>query len=180
MHGNPRRGLASILGDLRFALRLTRRYPLLTATAVFTVALSVGANTAIVSVLETVILNPLGLRATGRVMAARVTIEKLRLRRVPVSGVEFREVASMTDAFSAVAAMEGRAWRSEVNGEATRLLGQAVTADFFRVFGEQPLVGRFFAPEGEKAVVLSHGLWRSRFGGDSSAVGRALMLDDTP
>ena len=95
-------------------------------------------NTAIVSVLQTVLLNPLGLRQTDRVMVARVRLDKLNMRHVQTSAVEFREVQSMADAFSAVAAMEGHYWVSEVDGEAVRLLGQSVTPDFFRVFGVQP------------------------------------------
>ncbi len=156
------------------------RQPGLSAAAVLTLALGVGANTAVVSVLQTALLNPLGLRQAGRVMAARVRIDKLQMRNVQASGVEFRELQAMTDAFSAVAAIEGRAWTSQVHGEGTRLVGQAVTPDFFRVFGEQPWLGRFFVPEDREAVVLSHDLWRSQFGSDPAVIGRALMLDGKP
>ncbi len=172
--------ISSALQDLRFALRLIRRQPGLTAAAVLTLALAVGANTAVVSVLQTALLNPLGLRQAGRVMAARVRLDKLQMRDVQTSGVEFRELQEMTEAFSAVAAIEGRWWTSQVQGEAARLRGQAVTTDFFRLFGEQPMLGRFFTAEDREAVVLSQGLWRSQFGGDPSVLGRALILDDKP
>ncbi len=114
--------------SMRFACRLMLRHPLLTAAAILTVAFGVGANTAILSVLETVLLNPSGMRHTGRVMVARV--DKLHMRHSTDSGVEFREIQSMTDAFSAVAATEGRTWSYEPGGQTTRLLGQAVTLDF--------------------------------------------------
>src|SRR5436309_8955643 len=120
----------SILKDLHFAWRLMVRQPALTAAAALTVAFGVGANTAIVSVLETALLNPLGLRHADKVMVARVRLDAIRMRHAPVSGVEFREVQSMTDAFSAVAAMEGRMWTSQSNGQPMRLAGQAVTPDF--------------------------------------------------
>jgi predicted permease len=167
--------------DLRFACRLLRRQPLFAASAIVTVALGVGANTAVVSALETVLLNPLGLRQADRVMAVRTQFVKLQLFHAETSGVEFREVRSLTEAFSAVAAMEGRSWTWLVDDEASRLVGQAVTPDFFGVFGEYPANGRFFTPEdNEFCVVLSEGLWRTRFGADPSAVGRTMMLDNSP
>jgi putative ABC transport system permease protein len=174
------RWVASSFKDLRFAWRLTRRQPLLSAAAVLTIAFGVGANTAIVSVLETVLLNPLGLRHADRVVVARVRIDRLQMRHIQSSGVEFREIQSMTDAFSAAAAMEGRYWMGQVDGQPTRLLGQAVTPDFFRVFGARPGLGRFLTPEDRESVVLSLAFWQSQFGGDPTAIGRKLMLDDKP
>jgi predicted permease len=166
--------------DVRFALRLMLRHPLLTAAAALTVAFGVGANTAILSVLETVLLNPLGMPHASRLMVARVHLDKLQMRHAPDSGVEFRELHAMTDAFSAVAAMENRAWTWQTGGQATRLLGQAVTPDFFRVFGAAPALGRFFSGDEERGVVLSYDMWQSRFGGDAGAIGRTIVLDDTP
>jgi len=167
--------------DLRFACRLLRRQPLFAAAAIVTVALGVGANTAVVSVLETVLLNPLGLRQADRVMAVRTQFATLHLFHGETSGVEFREMQSLTEVFSAVAAMEGRAWTWRSNDEASRLVGQAVTPDFFRVFGESPVRGRFFTSEdNELSVVISDGLWRSRFGADRSVLGRTMWLDKSP
>src|SRR5262249_32259438 len=123
-------------------------------------------------------LNPLGLRHADPVMVARTQFAKLGLFHAQTSGVEFRELQSFTDAFSAVAAMEGRAWTWLADGEASRLSGQAVTADFLRVFGERPALGRFFvAEDGEYNVVLSENVWRSRFGADPSVVNRTMVLD---
>ena len=172
--------LGSILQDLRFAGRLIVRQPLLTAAAALTLAFGVGANTAIVSVLETVLLNPLGLRQTDRVMVARVSLDKLNMRRSPTSGVEFREVQAMTDAFSTVAASEGRTWTAQINDESVRVIGRAVTPEFFQVFGEHPALGRFFNVDDRESVVLSEGFWHSAFGGDAGVLGRVLMLDEKP
>jgi predicted permease len=170
--------LAAVMKDLRFAWRIACRQPLLSAAAVLIIAFGVGANTAVVSILETVLLNPLGLRHADRVMIARVRVDSIRLRHVQASAVEFREIQSMTDAFLAVAAVEGRYWTAEMNGEPVRLRSQAVTYDFFRVFGVYPAAGRFFSSEDRECVVLSHGLWKSQFGGDASVIGRTLLLDD--
>jgi predicted permease len=164
--------------DIRFASRLLVRRPLFAAAVILTVGIGVGANTAVVSVLETVLLNPLGLRHADPVMVARTQFAKLGLFHAQTSGVEFRELQSFTDAFSAVAAMEGREWTWLADGEASRLVGQAVSADFFRVFDEHPALGRFFAAEdSEYNVVLSDDVWRSRFGADASVVSRTIVLN---
>jgi len=167
--------------DLLFAWRLLLRQPLFAASAIATVSLGIGANTAVVSVLETALLNPLGLRHADRVMAVRNQFVKLNLFQAETSGVEFREMRSLTEAFSAVGAMEGRAWTWLFNDEASRLVGQAVTPDFFRVFDEYPGAGRFFTSEDDElSVVVSDGLWRARFGADPSVVGRTMWLDKKP
>jgi putative ABC transport system permease protein len=174
------RWLDALVRDAKFALRRMGRQPLLTLAAIVTVGLGVGANTAIVSVLETVLLNPLGLHNSDRIMAATVRFDGLSMKADSTSAVEFRELQNMKDAFSAVAAIEGRAWTSETGGEATRLTGKAVTPDFFRVFGQQPLAGRFFVPQDRESTVLSYRLWQTQFGGDKSALGRAIALDGQP
>jgi predicted permease len=156
------------------------RQPLLTATAAFTIAVGVGANTAIVSVVKTVLLNPLGLRNSSQVMAARVRIEKVNMRHAPDSGVEFREIQAMRDAFQAVAASEARSWTSQVGEEANRLLGSAVTPEFFTVFGERPALGRFFTADDRESVVLSDGFWKTAFGASRDVLGQVLVLDEKP
>src|SRR5215831_17035887 len=166
--------------DLRFAWRLILRQPLLTAAAAFTVAVGVGANTAIVSVVKTVLFNPLGLQHSSQVLVARVGIDELNMHHAPDSGVEFREIQAMTDAFQSVTATEGRSWTSELGGEATRLLGSAVTPEFFSVFEERPALGRFFTPDDRESVVLSDGFWRTAFGADRNVLGQVLRLDNKP
>jgi putative ABC transport system permease protein len=170
----------SVWQDVTFALRLLRRQPLLTAAAVITIALGVGANTAVTSVLETALLNPLGLRDTRGVMVATVSIEKIHLRNAETSAVEFAELTAMRDTFATTAAFEGRWWTAESGGQPARLVGSAVTPDFFHVFNERPRLGRFFTGDDRESVVLSYALWQAWFGGDPSAVGRTLMLDGKP
>jgi putative ABC transport system permease protein len=172
--------LDALLRDIAYALRLIRRRPALTLAAVLTVGLGVGANTAVVSVLQTALLNPLGLPAADEVLAATVRVESLKMSHSQTSGVEFRELSAMNDVFAAVAASEGRTWTASINGEPAHLRGVAVTPEFFRVFGQAPFAGRFFNPEDREAVVLSHRLWLTQFGGDAGALGRALILDGKP
>lgn len=166
--------------DLKFAVRMMGRQPLLTGAAVLTLAFGVGANTAIFSVLETVLLNPLGMRNTKDVMVARVNIDGLRMRHAPDSGVEFRELHDMRDTFSAVAAIEGRSWTYQAGGQAVRLLGRAVTPEFFQVFGVAPALGRFLTADDHESVVLSYEMWQTQFGGDAGTIGRAMLLDGVP
>ena len=163
--------------DLRFAFRMMLRQPVLTAAAALTVAFGVGANTAILSVLQTILLNPLGMRHTQDVLVARVHIDRLQMKDAADSGVEFRELHDMRDAFTTVAAMDGRSWTYQSGGQATRLLGHAVTPEFFEVFGASPALGRFFNAGDRESLVLSYDMWQARFGGEAGVLGRALVLD---
>ena len=170
----------AIWKDIVFALRVMWRQPLVTAAAILTVAFGVGANTAVLSVLETVLLNPLGMAHTGNVVALRVHLDKLKMQHAPLSGLEFNEIHAMQDAFSAVAAVEGRAWTYQTGGLVTRLTGRAVTPEFFQVFSAAPALGRFLNQEDRTSVVLSHDMWQSQFAGDPGVLGRTLILDDRP
>jgi putative ABC transport system permease protein len=172
--------LDALSRDTKFAIRRMVQQPSLTITAALTVALGVGANTAVVSVLKTVLLNPLGLNDSAQINVATVRLEKLQMRNASTSAVEFRELQSMSDVFSGVAASEGKSWTLDTGGEPARALGRAVTTDFFRVFAENPFAGRFFAPDERNSVVLSYRFWQSRFGGDLSVLGRSLLLDGQP
>src|SRR5436190_18154755 len=113
-------------------------------------------------------------------MVARVHIDTVQMRHASDSGVEFRELHSMVDTFSAVAAVEGRSWTYQAGGQAIRLLGRAVTPEFFKVFGAAPAVGRFFTDEDRESLVLSHEMWLSHFGGDEGVIGRPILLDNIP
>jgi len=170
----------AIAKDVRFALRLMLRHPLLTAAVVLTVAFGVGANTAILSILETVLLNPLGMRHTERVMAARVHIDSLHMKDASNSAADFHDVQSMTDVFSVAAAAEGRVWTYNSGGEAVRMLGRAVTPEFFAVFDAAPAAGRFFSATDWNTIVLSYTTWQAQFGGDPAVAGRSVTLDGKP
>jgi predicted permease len=170
----------AVAKDLGFALRLMLRHPLLTGTAVLTVAFGVGANTAILSILETVLLNPLGMRHTERVMAVRVHVDRLHMKSDSNSAADFRDVQGLSDVFSTVAAAESRVWTYEGGGSAVRMPGYAVTPEFFAVFDASPAAGRFFTADDRQTVVLSYGMWQSQFGSDPNAPGRTVTLDGKP
>ncbi|MBL8230808.1 MAG: ABC transporter permease, partial [Bryobacterales bacterium] len=166
--------------EIRYALRLLSRQPLVTATAVLTVALAVGANSALYSVLETMLLRPLGIANAERIVWATVHLDKLKMRRAEASGTEYGELRGMKDTFEVVSAMEGRAWTAMFGGEPVRLLGRAVTPEYFRVFALQPAIGRFFSDADDSTLVISHALWRQQFGSAPDVLGRVLDLDGKP
>jgi predicted permease len=165
--------LDALVRDVRFSWRLARRQPWTMAAAIASIAIGVGANTAVTGVVDAVLLNPLGVRNSDRIVAATVHITKLQMKGSDTSGAEFQDLQLSSGAFSAVAATEGRDWT--LGGtEPARVRGLAVTREFFQVFGV-PVV-----PPTVDAVILSDGIWRSRFGGSAAVVGTKILLNGRP
>jgi len=165
--------LDALLRDLRFSWRLARRQPWTVAAAIASIAIGVGANTAVTSVVDAVLLNPLGIKNSDRIVAATVHLTKLQMSGSVTSGAEFRDLQLSSGAFSAVAATEHRDWT--LGGtEPARVQGVAVTPEFFQVFGVP------VAWPSVDGVVLSNGLWKARFGGSSAMVGKKILLDGKP
>jgi putative ABC transport system permease protein len=181
-HRPPRRAslMNSLIQDARFALRGFVRQPVFTLVAVASLALGVGGNSAIFSVANGILFHPLPYAAPDRVVQILGTRQgELTLRNVWLAYPEIDDIRAASDAFAEISAMQ---WWVPIlygAGEPTRVFGQSVSASFFRIFGLEPALGRFFTPEEERldhapVVVLSHGLWQQRFGGDPDIVGRAL------
>ncbi len=169
--------------DLRHGFRALRKSPGFTAVAVLTLGLGIGANTAIFSVVENVLLRPLPYRDPS----ALVQIWNTYLPQFPRAGNspgDFQDFRRQARSFSGMAAFvdipEGFNLTGE--GEPQRLEARYATSGFFSLLGIQPIAGRTFTPEEDKpgassVVMLSHRLWQSRFGSDPASVGRTLMLD---
>jgi hypothetical protein len=149
--------LDALLRDLRFSWRLARRQPWTVAAVIASIAIGVGANAAITSVLDTVLLNPLGIENSGQMIAATVHVKKLHMTDAESSAAEFRDLQSMTDVFSAVTATEQRAWTLQA-GQPSRLIGLAVTPGFFKIFEPRPSMGRYFDGSDTTEIFLSYGL----------------------
>ncbi len=168
-------GLEDLLQDLRFGVRALRRAPGFTLAAVLTLALGMGANTAIFSVVNGVLLRPLPFPGEGRLVRAWGN-----------SRAEFTGVAERATAFTGVAAYtEGAGLGLSGAGEPVRVAGAEVTPGLFAVLGVKPALGRGFAateaqPGADGVVVLSDGLWRERFGADAGLLGRSIDLDGRP
>jgi len=169
--------------DLRYAARMLRKSPLFAAISILTLALGIGANTAIFSVVNAVLLRPLQYPNAERIVAIQELNEKGS--RIQVTAANFLDWRAESKSFEHLAAILARTANLSAADESERINLAMTSANFFQVFGLQPQMGRFFLPDEERAghdpvAVLSYGLWQRHFGGDPSLVGRSIMLDGQP
>jgi putative ABC transport system permease protein len=174
--------------DLRYAARVLRRDAAFTAIAFVTLALGIGATTTVFSVVRAILLKPLPYGEVDRVVMplrqAPPGVE-LGFDEIPWGRVDFLAEANSTRAFSALGAFRGDSFNLTGSGEPVRLEGLRASAGFFPALGVAPELGRWFTAEEdeigrEHEVVLSDRVWRERFSGDSSIVGRAIDLNGAP
>jgi putative ABC transport system permease protein len=178
--------------DLSFGLRLLRRNLGFTTVAVLTLALGIGANTAIFSLVDSILLRPLPYTQPENLVQLIQSYPEKGLNDWNLSLANFADYRDHAHSFEAIAGYNSRASRLVSDGvdltgvgESQRLQTTRVTGDFFRVLGVGPMLGRTFLPEEEtpgknNVCVLSYGLWQNRFGGDPSIVGNSLALDNVP
>lgn len=178
----------TLIQDLRFALRQLRRRPGFAAVAVLTLALGIGATTAIFSVAHSVLFRPLPLPQPDRlVMVWESNPEPGWNERNVVSSGNFMDWRDQATVFEGMAAFS---WRYGVgliggDGEPERVMARRGSPDLFRVLGVSPALGHGFGSTGESAVsgpraILSHGLWTRRFGADPGIVGRTVTVNENP
>ncbi|MGH7673655.1 MAG: ABC transporter permease, partial [Gemmatimonadales bacterium] len=176
----------TVLQDLRYALRTLIQRPGFTAVAIVTLALGIGANTAMFSVVNAVLLEPLPFPDAGRLVVLYERNAAQGVERDDVAGETFDDWrAQATTRFAGLAAW--RHWGLTLGGaaEPEELLTIRASANLFDVLGARPLLGRAFLPAegqrgGERVVIASHAFWSSHLGSDPRAVGRVLVLDDAP
>jgi putative ABC transport system permease protein len=171
--------------DLRHGVRLLRRSPGFAVAAALTLALGIGGTTAILSVVEAVLLEPLPLRDPGRLMLIWETDRVQGTTREGASLPDYLDFREQSRVFEELAAYNRRDFTLQGEGDPERLPAARVTASFFRVLGLDALAGRSFPAEEEqpgrdRVALLSHGLWRRRFGADPAVVGRTVTLDGEP
>jgi predicted permease len=172
----------SLWQDLRYAVRMLAKSPGFTAVAVLTLALGIGANAAIFSLVNTVLLRPLPYANPGQLVDVSEANPKAGLSGAGVSYPAFVELRDHSRVFTSVAGLAGHALTLTGHGEPADVTTLAVTPEFFSLLGTKPLLGRALSPEdGERGaapvVVLSEQLWRSRFGADPGIVGASITLD---
>jgi putative ABC transport system permease protein len=165
--------------DVRFSFRQLRRNPGFTSIALITLALGIGANTAIFSVVRGVLLRDLPYAESTRLLRVVSTVDGYQ---ASVSPADFNDWRNQTTAFTALAASDESTVNLTGSGPAERFTQARVSANLFQLLGITPILGRAFAPgEDDKAaprvVILSYGLWRSRFGADPTVVGKQIVLD---
>ena len=172
--------MEGLLKDIRYGVRSLLKHPGFTAIVVITLALGIGASSAIFSVVNTVLLRPLPYRQADRLVA----IQELTAdgKRVQVTPANFLDWRAQNTVFEQLAAILTRPANLALADTAERVDFAMTSANFFSVFGVEPQQGRLFIPADEQAghapvVVISHGLWQRRFGGDASLVGKPITLD---
>jgi predicted permease len=176
--------LESLLRDVGFGIRMLRRSPGFAAAAILTLALGVGANTAVYSVIDGVLLNPLPFAAPDQLVALHS-----RMPRFPKAGVSwpnFLDWRRQSRSFDAMAAWRNDSFIWTGRGGAAELLrGEMVSSEFFPVLRLTPVLGRVFRPEDDRlgatpVAVISESLWQRRFNGAKETLGRQLVLNGKP
>ena len=171
--------------DLRFAVRSLTRSPAFTAIAVLTLALGIGANTAIFSVVYSVLLRPLGYAEPERLISIRSAYAATGVQDIPSSQPEYQDYLAEVSALQDLAAVYPININLTGLGEPQRIQAAVVSDNYFRLLGAAPALGRDFTPDDDRGqigyvVIISHDLWRRRFGGDPAIIGKKVRLDDDP
>jgi putative ABC transport system permease protein len=182
--------------DLRYAVRILFRNPAFTAAAVLTLALGIGANSAIFSVIDTVVLKPLPYRDPGRLVMIWGTMKvnpndmpdpsaASRIQHWNTATGQVKRWRDLNRAFETIAGYAPREFSISGQGAPERLRGMLVTEDFFAMLGAQPMLGRVFRPEemqpgNDRVIVLSHRFWQRRFGGHPGVLGATVGVDSYP
>src|SRR5687767_6002510 len=172
------------LRDLRYGAKTLLRAPGFTAVATLTLALGIGANTAIFSVVNTVLLKPLSYRDPGRLVFVWERNTAIGKDRDPVAPPNYLDWKAQNAVFDSLGAYRTGGFAMTGAGEPESVTAIFLSSSMFRVLGVDPLVGRVYTDDEEKkkdrVVVLRHEFWQRRFGGDRSIVGKSIILADTP
>jgi predicted permease len=173
----------TLFQDIRYAIRILLKAPGFTAIAVLTLALGIGANTALFSVVNGVLLNPLPYPHPNQIVS--VTSRVAGFETASISYPDFHDWARENRTFSSLAAYKSfQSFNLLAQGEPERVSAVEVSASFFPTLGVNPILGRNFSPaedelNGPPAVILSGGFWKAKFGASPSIIGKALNLDGT-
>src|SRR5215204_768 len=177
--------MKTLFQDVRYGLRVLAKAPGFTAVAVLAIALGVAANTAIFSVINAVLLEPLPYRESGRLVELWEMNRTRDAHQNVLSPANFIDWKEQTDVFEDAAAFFDSRVNLTGGGEPEEVVVQYATPNLFPLLGVEPLKGRGFTPDDAKpgaprVAVLGHGLWLRRFGGDPSVVGKTFNLSGTP
>src|SRR5262245_43720054 len=174
--------MGNVIKDVRLALRSLRQRPGFTAVIVITMALGIGANTAIFSVISGVLLKSLPYPEPGRIMFVLEKNDSRFKGLLPMSALNYRDLRDQSRSFEFMAGRRPFATSLMSGDKPERILGEQATADYFDVLRSTPLIGRPFSADDEKlgadqVVLISLGLWKRRFGSDPSIVGQSVRMD---
>ncbi|HKS29939.1 MAG TPA: ABC transporter permease [Pyrinomonadaceae bacterium] len=177
--------MGTLWQDIRFSLRLMAKKPGFTFIGVLALALGIGANTAIFSVVQAVLLSPLPYRQSERLVWIWETNPSSDIKEEPASMPNFNDWRTQSQSFEEMAGFTNTAVTLTGDGEPERVRAGLITAGFFSTLGTQPMMGRSFTPEengekGARVLILSHGLWQRRFGSNPQVVGQTVTIAGNP
>ena len=182
-----KRMIENFFQDIRYGMRMLIKNPGFTAVAVLTLALGIGANTAIFSVLDQVLLRPLPYADSQHLVKVWTHFTNIGLPDDQnwVSPPEFHDLQQLNKSFESLAAMGGGSATIGFEGSPERVIGARVSPSLFSILGVRAQLGRTFLPEEgqpghEQEIVLSYGLWQRGYGGDPSAIGRTVRVNNVP
>jgi predicted permease len=177
--------IENFLQDVRYGLRQLRRSPGFTMVAVLTLALGIGANTAIFSLLYTILLRPLPYQRPEELMLVTETLPRMGSDEVGVAAGEYLDYRDRNHSFSSVGAYERDGFNLTGSGQPQRVNAARLSASVFPLLGVSPVLGRPFTDDedrygAERVVVLSRALWEHEYGSDPHILGKTIKLDETP
>jgi putative ABC transport system permease protein len=176
--------MKNLVQDVRFGVRVLAKSPGFTLTAVLTLALGIGANTAMFAVVYGVLLRPLPYPQADRIVQLAET-DRGQTDEMTVTAAQLRRLQDFAEPFESIAGYTSVGYNLTSGNSAEHLRGMPVSPAYFRVLGVQPALGRDFAPEddageGQRVAIISHNLWTRRFGGEASAIGKKILLNGEP
>ncbi len=176
--------IENFLIDVRYGLRMLRKNPGFTAVAVLTLALGIGANTAVFGVMNAVLLRPLPFKQPSRLVMLIEGIPKLGFPKMGFSAPDFAVFERAQKSFESVGAYQNKYFNISGEREPERLMAARISSSVFPMLGAEPMLGRTFTigedVPGQNVVILSYGLWQRRFGADPGIIGRNLQLNRQP
>ncbi len=173
-----------MITDMRHAIRMLLKNPSLFIVAIFTLALGIGANTAIFSIINAVLLAPFSYSEPTKIVAIWESLQKEGNNKWRAAAANYLDWKQQSTEFEKMAAFGATVLNLTGSGEPEQLNGVHVTAEYFSVLGIKPIIGRSFLPiENEpganRVVILSQNLWKRRFSGNKQIVGKTILLDGT-
>jgi predicted permease len=176
--------VAGILEDIRYAVRMLRKSPGFTAVAVLTLALGIGANTAIFTIVDAVLLRPLPFKDPSKLVMLNESLKSMGYPEVSAAPPDIAVMERTQKSFTSLGAFRNKDFDFSGGGEPERVTAASVSASIFPMLGVQPLLGRTYTEQEDKpgthVAVLSYGLWQHRYAGRANIVGQIIDLDRIP
>jgi putative ABC transport system permease protein len=177
--------MGTVWQDLRYGARMLRRNPGFAAVAILTLAIGIGANVMIFSVVNGVLLRPLPFPDSQRIVTVWETDSNRGIVHGTASAAELLDWRDMNHSFQDLSGWRALYFTITGNGAPEQVWGSQVSGNFFRMLKVSPILGRDFQAEDERpgreqVVILSYGLWRRHYGGDAGIIGKTINLDDSP